>query len=301
MVLSVVRMSQFVPSSSVPLSTADLFCIRETRNRVIELPSGRTTRHYDDWQSGDPPYVPADPYEYRPSEYPPTRDEYDMTDPRDPESWGRRYDDPNYKGVWDRRPAAVYPEPAWGAYESRIITAHEAWGPDVPRDRGGPSTDRDHIREGVEDHRDAEVAGWRKPVRKDGRKEGGKDDRRGGDPTTWRSDAGWQSRRADARAGDAESAGGRSVGSYTRPTTDDRSWEPAPTWQAQAQSGAHAQGSHKSSRNAQSGKNSKGKKRNQSSNSHPSATSKQQTRDWRNDDSTLNKYVLIRFLMRIDL
>lgn len=252
------------------------------------------SRHHDDWQSGDPSYSSLDPYDFRTNDYPSRgRDEYDIVDPREPDAWARRVSDPSYRSVWDHRfsSSSTYADPTWTAaasYETRN-SIHDVWTP-ADTSRGGPSTERDHVRESVEGHVEVETTGWRKHSRKDGRKEGGKDDRRGGDPSTWRSDAGWQSRRSESGPGEVDSAGNKNVAAYktSRPAADDRSWEPAPTWQPQTHSGTQAQSSHKGSRNNQSGKNSKGKKRNHSTNTSNSAT-KQQGRDWRNDDSTLNK------------
>lgn len=263
--------------------------------------SGYTTetsgpRHHDEWRPSDQSYSSHDRY------YPHSndvysrnlRDDYDILEQRENDGWRDRstndvhYADPGRGWVprYDHGPStSSYPEStSWtpvAAYDDRP-PSHDYW---VPDDRGGPPSEHNHIRSDVEGNRgERDTPVWRnRNARKDGRKAGGKDERRGGDPSTWQSDAGWESRRTENRSqAIIESAETSAVNhDDSRPPADDRSWEPAPSWQPQKRGGAQGHGNQKGSRNNQSNK--KGGKKNQAQNKQ------QPKRDWRTDDGDLNK------------
>jgi hypothetical protein len=266
--------------------------------RATYMTETSSSRHHDEWRPVDPSYSSHERYGYVHSNdvYPRnSRDEYDVLESRDSDGWrDRSAGDTHYANAgrgweprYDHGHSTSYSESAsWTpvvTYDDRG-SGHDHW---IPEDsRGGPSDERSHIRLNVEENRgEREMPGWRRNARKDGRKTGGKDERRGGDPSTWRSDSGWESRRSENRSQAVIEPVEKITISHddSRPSVDDRSWEPAPSWQPQKRSGAQSHGIQKGSRTNQPNKNSKGGKKNNSHN--------KQKRDWRTDDSNLNKQV----------
>jgi hypothetical protein len=249
-----------------------------------------SSRHHDEW---------PDPYPVHDRYFPPSndvysrnsRDDYEVLESRDTDGWRDHpagdvhYADPGrgWGQRYDHGPStSSYPEPtSWtpvGAYDDRG-PSHDHW---VAEDRSGPPNEHNHIRSDVESNRgERDTHVWRRNARKDGRRASGKDERRGGDPSTWRSDSGWESRRTENRNQVIIEPAEKSAINHddSRPSADERSWEPAPSWQPQKRSGAQGHGNQKGSRNNQSNK--KGGKKNQAQN--------KQKRDWRTDDGNLNK------------
>jgi hypothetical protein len=268
--------------------------------RVSYTRETSSSRHHDEWRPVDQPYPSHDRYNYSHSNdtYPnrSSRDEYEASESRDSEGWNgsrqsgdTRYaaDDRGWGQRYDHGSSASYTESAsWTAaasYESRVLN-HDQWpAEDI---RSGPSNERSQVRSEVEERRRDRESGWRKHGRKDGRKDSGK-----GDPSTWRSDSGWQSRRSGNQSQGGTEPTGQNNGNHDehRPPADDRSWEPASTWQSQKRSGIQSQSNQKEFRNNQANKNSKGRRRNRSNKQEPQQQ-QQQRRDWRSDDDSLNKY-----------
>lgn len=255
-----------------------------------------SSRHHDEWRRAEPSYSSHDRHSYSHSNDPysarSNRDEYEAPESRDSEGWsGNRHgndthyvaEDRGWGQRYDRGPStSSYTEStSWttsASYEARGVN-HDQWPEDI---RGGPSSERSQVRTEIDERHKERDPGWRKHGRKDGRKDGGK-----GDPSTWRSDSGWQSRRSGNQSQVRMEPARKNIVDDYRPPTDDRSWEPAPAWQSQKRGGAQGQGNQKDNRNSQLNKNSKGRRRNRTNKQEQQQ--QQHRRDWLSDDSSLNK------------
>ncbi|KAF8655275.1 hypothetical protein AX16_003175 [Volvariella volvacea WC 439] len=199
------------------------------------------------------------------------RDGYDI-DTRDEDAWYARPEDP--RTDWSHRydmSYPTYPESSWhppsSSYSNR--PPHDPWGSEddsrnhyrqESRQQDGRRTDRDGH-------------GWRRDNRKD------KGSMR------FQSDSGWDTRRRKAWDDkNQQKAQHSQEATQSSTATEDRSWEPAPSWKASAKNDSQNQPkrSPKHQRNQSSGK-SKNRKGNHNNTAR-------QRRDWRNDDGNLNNW-----------
>jgi hypothetical protein len=111
------------------------------------------------------------------------------------------------------------------------------------------------------------------------------DHRRDKGPKTFQSDSGWDTRRG-GKGWDERHVWNDASYEKDHPKVEERSWEPAPSWQPSGRRDLE-QNSRNGQRNNYANRNSKGGKRGVYMN--------KQKRDWRNDDGNLNKYVAFYF------
>lgn len=263
---------------------------RASYDMAREPSSSRSRHEVDSWR----PDATHDRYEYTaPNDgyrRGGGRDDYDVVEQRDTEGWGRSGRDGRYshsREEWPQRyersySSSSYPEPSsWPthpppSYDSRSAS-YSHWGADDSRNH--TPDDRGHDR----------AQGHGRPDRQPDREQWSTDQRREKSDQKWQSDAGWDSRRRDQRGSQDEPT--RHSSTQESPT-DDRSWEPAPSWRASARhdsrNDSQTQRSQNSHRNSNSNKNSKGAKKNQNQNN-------KQRRDWRTDDGNLNKLVFFAY------
>lgn len=118
-----------------------------------------------------------------------------------------------------------------------------------------------------------------------------RDDRKEGPPREWQSDNGWGSRKpsTDSRAWDELP---RDWPGHGEPShREDRAWEPAPSWQPSRRDGGSNSNPRSQNQHSNKSKKGKGKKNGNNGNSHNVNNNNRQKRNWRDDDSQLNKYV----------
>jgi hypothetical protein len=108
-----------------------------------------------------------------------------------------------------------------------------------------------------------------------------RDPRRDKGPQNFQSDSGWDTRRG-GKGWDEPHVWDDTSYEKDHPKVEDRSWEPAPSWQPSGRR-EFDQNNRNGQRNNYASRNSKGGKR--------GAFVNKQKRDWRNDDGNLNKYV----------
>lgn len=233
----------------------------------------------ESWRRTGPedPYVTNDGYHHHGG----GRDDHDVLEARDADGWtGRtqtnaRY--PNSRNDWaQQRYEHGYGSSSYAESSSR--NHHNV----IPRDNRNSSYDQwtsddsrgddHHGMAAPDDGRlDREAPNWRPDQRRD----------KGGQK--FQSDSGWGTRRAKTWDDTWEDPQDK-----TRSVVDDRSWEPAPSWQPSGQ-GSHGQHNRNGQRGNHANRNfnatSKGGKR---------VIYSKPKRDWRNDDGTLNKYILFK-------
>lgn len=246
-------------------------------------------RHHEDWGTAEPPYSSNDRYSYSHTNDGYSRggrDDYDVSDKREGR-WASsnthyRTSEDDWRQPYDHAPSTSYSESAsWApaSYDTQG-SRHSHWAQE--ESRGGPSVERG-FRDDVDERQiDREVPGWGRNGHRDGKKDSQKGDRRGGNPSTWTSDAGWQSRRPENRSqGETERSVPRSTNqSDIRPPTDERAWEPAPSWQPGKRNATQGNSNHKPPRSNQQNKSSKGGRKNHAHN--------KQQRNWRNEENNAN-------------
>lgn len=242
-----------------------------------EASSSRSHRDSMDWRAGDDSHASPDRYSYSSSKDTYNRggrDDYDTAESKDFETWAARPSGDSHstsRPEWTQRYDQNYSSTSWNApvaYENR--STHDQWPED---DHSRPPDERDS-RLALEDRPvDRGASGWHR------------DERRETKGQNWRRDSGWDTRRVENRnkirneprqwnnASHADSH-------HSHHSVDDRSWEPAPTWQPSNRSDLQGQ-RHHNGRSNHSNKNSKGGKKGQQHN--------KQRRDWRTDDGNLNK------------
>jgi hypothetical protein len=252
-----------------------------TRDSYDVSREASSSRSHDEWRPADASHSSHDRYDYSSTKevYHRGRDHYDVAESRDPDAnvWSSNssWNPPSH---YDYEPSpftstSVWPETS--SYESRT-SSYDRWNAEDSRSRRlDDHQQTTHV--ALEDRSVERESGWHR----DGRR---KDDKR-----TWVSDSGWDTRRVERRKAWDETAGWNGLtppeNSY-RPE-DDRSWQPAPTWQPSSRGDTHSQrnqiGNGNGNRN-HSKKSKGGKKGNQHN---------QQKRDWRGDDNNLNKWVFL--------
>lgn len=243
-----------------------------------EASTSRTHRHSDSWRRGD---HEEDRHQYTSNEGYKRhgRDEYedvDRRDTRDTDTWsGRSHDDAQYsqsRGDWSQRYERGYvsssyvESSSWNvpnhtSHDSRTIP-FDRWAPEDP-----PPDDRHGIPAADDRHIERETPDWHRGQSRD----------KGNHK--FQSDSGWNSRR---RKGWGDQGWEETTQKKDISSMDDRSWEPAPTWQPSSR-GDYEQASRSGQRNSNASRNVKGGKRNV----YPAKPK----RDWRSDDGTLNKSV----------
>ncbi|KAL0949523.1 hypothetical protein HGRIS_009574 [Hohenbuehelia grisea] len=237
------------------------------RNRYdLERDGSSSRTHADAWRQPDGSH---DRYDYPPTDvyHRGGREEY--TPPRENEGWtGRRSNDNHYTQPpeewpqrYDRDPgysSGPYAESSSWPHTSNYDTPYEAW----PRDQRHPVPV-------VEERYPERDMGWVPPVHR----------RAAEDGPQWKKDNGWEARGRGGAWGDA-----RPNDSLEHPVHEDRTWEPAPSWQGRQHQN---QGKKNGNRNNQSAKRNKQNKKNQPQVQNQNG---QQKRDWRNDDGDLNNW-----------
>ncbi|OJT03762.1 hypothetical protein TRAPUB_5584 [Trametes pubescens] len=122
-----------------------------------------------------------------------------------------------------------------------------------------------------------------------------RDDRKEGPPREWRSDNGWDSRKHSSGSHAWDEPSREWSGSGEPSHREDRSWEPAPSWQPVRRDG----GSNSSQRNQHSHSNKSknkgkgGKKNGNNNNANNYSNNSRQKRNWRDDDSQLNNPITL--------
>jgi hypothetical protein len=244
---------------------------REYYDGYRDIGSHSRSRHDED------PWYP-DLGRYREEDVYRREGDYDPGMRRDPD-WGpRSAGDPQYSGVRDEWPppqqfdhASSYHESSsWGAAASRDAydgrsSYYEEWSTSGTRGSSSQVRDEDrHLRHGEKPER--EDMGWSRDHQRK--------DKGANQQPRFPSDSGWDTRRRDN-------------GWDERAVEDmERAWEPAPSWK----STHHNEGSSQSrSQNHSSNQRNSQQKPQQYSKGKRTHNSKQQRRDWRNDDSNLNK------------
>ncbi len=206
-------------------------------------------------------------------------DDYDVGMRRDSD-WGTRpASDSQYPSVredWSHQqythPSSYPDSSSWDAatsrdaYDSRA-SYYEDWSTPNPRSSTSRPRDDDRYPQGVKQGR--KDSGWSQDPRRD----------REVQQPHQHADSGWEGRRRDNGWEDK-------MPEDTR-TLEERAWEPAPSWKSSHRTdndNQHRNQHQNDQRNSQHRQqhHSRGGKRNHNP--------KQQRRDWRNDDSHLNKY-----------
>lgn len=222
-------------------------------------------------------------------------DPWKMADTPERYAYGRREEQRRGGGPHDAREGDGWS--GRGSYDVRNSSSSR---------HGADDPDRGHSAQPLQD-----TAGWT-PARRHDDRAGGydregrsgqhsgqsrhendwKDDRKEGPPREWRSDNGWDSRKHSSGSHAWDEPPREWSGSGEPSHREDRSWEPAPSWQTARRDG----GSNSSQRNQHSHSNKsknkgKGGKKNGNNNNANNNNTNRQKRNWRDDDSQLNKYV----------
>jgi hypothetical protein len=240
-----------------------------------EASTSRTQRHSDPRRRGDHEedrhHYPSDE-EYRRH----GRNEYEDVERRTADAWSSRsHNDAQYiqsRGEYSQRydlgyASSSYAESSsWNAsnpppHDIRSIPFdHWAQEDPQPDDRHGvPVVDERHL--------ERDPTEWQR------------DQRREKGNQKFQSDSGWDSRR---RKGWGDPAWDDPSRKKDTSSVDNRSWEPAPTWQPSGR-GDYEHASRSNQRNNNANRSAKGGKR--------SVYPVKSKRDWRNDDGSLNKFV----------
>jgi hypothetical protein len=207
--------------------------------------------------------------------------DYDADIRRDSD-WGTRSGgDTQYSSVRDEwpqqydHPSSYHDSSSWGAAASRDAydsrhPYYEDWSL-TNSTHGSSSRVRDddgHLRHSEKHER--EDLGWSRDHRRD----------KGTQQSRFQTGSNWESTKRDTswESGVAKDP----------QVLEDREWEPAPSWKSSHRNEDSLQNSNQSQNN---GQRSSQHKQQQYSKGKRSQYSKQQRRDWRNDDSNLNKYV----------
>lgn len=252
-------------------------------------PSSTQSRHYDSdrelipSRSHQPSWRDADVHDrYEPLSSDPYlrngRDDYDPVDSREMDGWvGRGSSESRYERSneeWSRRydssyASSSYAEPsAWrpSTYEDRS-TSYTSWVPEARTSRviDEPLVERDS------------------PTRR-------RDDGHSGGGQKWKSDNGWDTRREVREQTWSDS---KPIDPLVEPSSEDRTWEPAPGWQPPERRDSHQNHSQNdkqshSSKNGSRNHRSKGKKGKRNSDQNP-LQKRERERDWRTDDGDFNK------------
>lgn len=234
-----------------------------------ESSSSRTHREPESWPRGDPPH---ERYDYPPDvghhrternvssrgdDWPTQHDEASYPEPRD--NWSQHYE--------QSYPMSNYADPHWGAgsmppYESRG-GPYEPWRQDGDRSRA--RDEQSHVAHD-DKPRERGNSGWRR----DQKRERGRQH--------FKSDSGWDARRKGKEWDENSRCDESSSHRKRQPNdTEDRSWEPGPSWQrsnTEQQNQRHNGYRHNY-------KNQKGPKR---------QPLNKQKRDRRQDDGNLNNW-----------
>lgn len=239
-----------------------------------DVGSHSRSRHDEDsWYSDVSRYREEDVYR--------RDDDYEAGMRRDSDWGARPQGDPQYPSIRDEwahqhydHPSSYHDSSSWGApptrdaYDSRS-SYYDDW--PAPSARGSSSHGRDddrHLRHGEKHER--EDLGWPREQRRD----------KGTQQTRYQNDSGWDLRRRDNGWEDRMAEDPQSI--------EDRAWEPAPSWKSShrnegaTQNRNQNQSNHQRNTQFKQQQYSKGGKRNQNV----------KRREWRNDDSNLNKWVI---------
>lgn len=233
-------------------------------------PHARTRNDEDAWYSDARRYREEDVYR--------RDDDYDAGMRRDTD-WGTRStSDPQYSSVREDWPHQQYGHPpsypdssSWDtaasrdAYDSRT-PYYDDWPTPNPRSSSSRARDDDRHPRGGKHGKDS---GWSRDHRRD----------REVQQPQHHADSGWEGRRRDNGWEDKVVEGSE--------VSEDRAWEPAPSWKS-----SHHPDSDNQHRNQHQNnqRNSQQRQQHYSRGGKRNHNSKQQRRDWRNDDSHLNKY-----------
>jgi hypothetical protein len=235
------------------------------------------SRHLDSWRYADPDedrhnYTSHDGYHRHSG----GRDEYEYAETRDPEPWSSRpHHDVRYSqshDEWSQR----YDH----GYLSSSYAESSSWTPSLLDSR---NTSFDHWP--AEETRLDDRRGM--PVSNDTHREEGWQHHQDKGHHKFKSDSGWDTRRG-GKGWDEPHVWDDPSNEKGRSKVEDRSWEPAPSWQPSGRRDSE-HNSRNNQRNNNANRNSKGGKR--------GAYANKQKRDWRNDDGNLNKYVAASLLL----
>ncbi|OCH94103.1 hypothetical protein OBBRIDRAFT_197179 [Obba rivulosa] len=233
--------------------------------------SSRARRDVDEWRPAEPPHPSHDPYNnYVPRDHYHRggRVDYEPRDERDVDSWvprsGSALPSRQWEGYDQNYPATSYQEPSsWTP--PRYDNRKEGFG-SWPAEEGRSGDGRSRPRYGPDDR---QVEEWPR------------EDRRNSGTQEWRRDSGWDRPVSDLKPKDDPLREWRSREEPSERPPEDRSWEPAPNWQANRRNGHQGQRNQNPNRNNQQQKGGKGGKKNNAN---------KQKRDWRNDDGQLNNW-----------
>ncbi|GBE87337.1 Pkinase-domain-containing protein [Sparassis crispa] len=235
-----------------------------------EASSSRSRRDAEDWRTADPLH---DRYGYSSSTKDnygsSSRDDHDTSDQREADSRATRGSSDvhapgrSWDGYSQDYPPPSHPESSsWAPSRYDRSNGYDQW----PEGKSMSGHHRERGRSRYSDDRQSE--GW---VRDDRREGGG-----------WRRDSGWEQQQAEDQPRPWEESSRPLSGPLSENSRrEDRSWEPAASWQSNPRTGTQGQRSYNYNRNQHSNKgySKGGKKQNH-----------KQKRDWRTDDGQLNNW-----------